>query len=579
MARRRPASTARRGEAPSSTAARPRPGRAIGRWHRRIIRVVRRRPLAVATILIVVHVALGLLTFQPRPHTGGDNAAYITLGESLLERAAYLELWDPAEPPHTKYPPIFPAVLAIAMALGLQPWVQLKFVGLGFSATAVATAFFWMRSRRRAALGLAVAALLAVSPGVLRESRWILSDVPFWAFSMVALWAFDRLRPDDWPRFGVATAATLLALFTRSAGLPLVLAAAAWLAWRRRWAQFGLLSGAAAGLSALWWLRSRAFAEASYVSEFWLVEPYQPELGTIGAADLVARILENAQKYATIHLPTLLAEARGVILVAVSAAVVALAGWAWVCRLRRPRVAELFLPAYLGLILVWPAVWSGERFLLPILPLLLFLAGEGLARPARRLGEGGVAAGTLAVAVLLALMAPALVRAADAGRECTQRYRAGDRYPCLGNPAWIDFFEMATTTGDALPEGVVVLNRKPRLFHVLSGGLKARNYPLSSDASAFFATADSAGAQYVIFDRLDNVSDYYLRPILAGHSAAFCVMTASPRTGTVLFGLLPGHRADTRGGESEREDGTVGFVICDGGFWRDEEAMRRHGPR
>jgi hypothetical protein len=541
--------------------------------------VVRRRPVAVAAILVLVHAALGLLTFQPRPHTGGDNAAYITLGESLLERGAYLELWDPAEPPHTKYPPVFPAVLAIAMALGLQPWVQLKLVVLGFSATAVAIAFFWMRSRHRAALGLAVAALLAVSPGVLRESRWILSDVPFWAFSMVALWAFDRLRADDWPRFGVATAATLLALFTRSAGLPLVVAAAAWLAWRGRWAQFGLLSAATAGLSALWWLRSRAFAEAAYVSEFWLVEPYQPELGTIGPADLVARIFENAQKYVTIHLPTLLAEASGVILVAFSAAVVALALWGWVRRLHRPRVAELFLPAYLGLILVWPAVWSGERFLLPVLPLLLFLAGEGLGRLARRLGERGAAAGVLAVAVLVALMAPALVRAADAGRECTQRYRAGDRYPCLGNPFWIDFFELAGTTGEALPEGAVVLNRKPRLFHVLSGGLKARNYPLSSDAAAFFATADSAGARYVIYDRLDSVSDYYLRPILAGHSAAFCVMTASQRTGTTLFGLLPGYGVDARGGGPDREDGTVGFVICDADFWRDGEAMRRYGPR
>ncbi|HSJ06945.1 MAG TPA: hypothetical protein VK936_09590 [Longimicrobiales bacterium] len=539
---------------------------------------MRRRPLVVAAALVILHVFLGLLTFQPRPHTGGDNAAYITLGESLLERGAYLELWDPAEPPHTKYPPVFPAVLAVAMALGLQPWVQLKLVVLGFSAAAVATAFFWMRSRRRAALGLAVAALLAVSPGVLRESRWVLSDVPFWAFSMVALWAFDRLRADDWPRFGVATAATLLALFTRSAGLPLVLAAGAWLAWRRRWTQLGLLSGAAAVLAALWWLRSRAFA-SGYVSEFWLVEPYQPELGTIGPADLVARIVENLQKYITIHLPTLLAEATGVILLAISAAAAVLALWGWARRMHQPRVAELFLPAYLGLILVWPAVWSGERFLLPVLPLLLFLAGESLARLVRRFGQRGAAVAMLPLAVVLALMAPALVRAADAGRECTARYRGGERYPCLSNPFWIDFFELAGATGDALPEGAVVLNRKPRLFHVLSGGVKARNYPLSSDAAAFFAAADSAGARYVIFDRLDDVSEYYLRPILVLHSSAFCVMRASQRTGTALFALVPGHDVETGATGAAREDGTISFAVCEADYWRDEEAMRRYGPR
>src|SRR5690606_3934375 len=118
--------------------------------------------------------------------------------------------------------------LAVAMASGLEPWVQLKLVVLALSAAAVAFSFLWLRRRRRAALALGVGLLLAVAPGVLREGRWILSDVPFWAFTMVAIWSFERLRPDDWKRFAVAAAAVLLAYFTRSAGLPLVLAALAW---------------------------------------------------------------------------------------------------------------------------------------------------------------------------------------------------------------------------------------------------------------------------------------------------------------------------------------------------------------
>jgi hypothetical protein len=47
---------------------------------------------------------------------------------------------------------------------------------------------------------------------------------------------------------------------------------------------------------------------------------------------------------------------------------------------RRARVADVFLPLYLGLIFIWPAVWSGERLLLPALPLLLFYAAEALVR-------------------------------------------------------------------------------------------------------------------------------------------------------------------------------------------------------
>jgi dolichyl-phosphate-mannose--protein O-mannosyl transferase len=106
----------------------------------------------------------------------------------------------------------------LAIAVGLQPWVQLKLVVLALSATAVAFSFLWIRARRRAVLALATGLIIAVAPGVLQEGRWILSDVPFWAFTMIALWAFERLRPDDWKRFAVAAVAVLLAYFTRSAG-------------------------------------------------------------------------------------------------------------------------------------------------------------------------------------------------------------------------------------------------------------------------------------------------------------------------------------------------------------------------
>jgi hypothetical protein len=130
--RRRRAAAARKQPA---AARRPfRRARAGRRMQRIVHRVVRRHPVVVVAALVLLHVALALLTFEPRPHTGGDNAAYITLARSLLERGAYLELWDPAEPPHTKYPPAFAGILAVAMAVGLQPWVQLKLVVLGFSA-------------------------------------------------------------------------------------------------------------------------------------------------------------------------------------------------------------------------------------------------------------------------------------------------------------------------------------------------------------------------------------------------------------------------------------------------------------
>lgn len=581
MARQKRRAAAR--EAPPAPRAGKAPVRRVGaRLLGRARRLARRRPIAVTAGLVLLHVLLALLTFEPRPHTGGDNGAYITLGRSLLEHGTYTELWEPGEPPHTKYPPVFPAVLALAMLLGLSPWVPLKLVVLAFSAGAVATAFLWIRARRRAGLALAIGLVLAAAPGILREGRWILSDVPFWCFTMVALLAFERLRADNWKLFGVAALATLLAYFTRSAGLPLVLAALAWLGWRRMWPQLAAL-GALVGVPALLWLlRARAHGPAGYVSEFWYVDPYLPMLGTIGPGDLFQRMLDNTVKYVSVHMPILLAGSAGALVLAASLAIAALALVGWLRRVRRARVADLFLPAYMGLILVWPAVWSGERFLLPVLPLLLFHAGEALVWLVRRVAPRWDAAGAAAAAGMLLLLAlPGLARGVQTGFECTSRYLAGEKYPCLGSPYYDDWFLLSELSGRMLPDEAVVMNRKPRLFHVLSGGLKTVNYPMSQDPLEFFAVADSTGSRYVLFDRLDAVSELYLLPVLMGRPHAFCLMRILPETSTTLFGILPGGAATVELSAAEIRAGDINFQLCGPDYWRgaaEQAEFRGAGP-
>src|SRR5690606_1808188 len=111
--------------------------------------------------------------------------------------------------------------------------------------------------------------------------------------------------------------------------LPLVLAALAWLAWRRQWKQFAALLVIIGVPALLWWLRARGVAPGGYVSEFWLVNPYAPELGRIGAGDLVQRIVQNGWKYMSIHLPILMSggTAAGVVLISVVTFVLAIGGW------------------------------------------------------------------------------------------------------------------------------------------------------------------------------------------------------------------------------------------------------------
>jgi len=520
-----------------------------------------------------VHAILSLLALDPTPHTGGDNAGYITLARSILERGAYLELWDPAEPIHTKYPPVFPLVLAGAMAIGIQPWIGLKLIVVAFSVIGVAFTFLWIRARGRPLLAAGVGSIVALSPGILLQNHWVLSDVPFWALTMLALWALETApRGRIGGRALLAVAAIALAYFTRSAGLPLLLAGAAWLAWRRRWRLLGVLTVVVGPLAAWWMLRARTAGGIDYTGELWMRDPYDPSAGTIGLPELFPRIGENLVAYVTTHLPFLLIGRPGGagMVLAVAVALLALGGWAWrVAGWRRLRPAELALPLYMGLIFIWPAVWAGDRFLLPVYGIILFYAGDAFVRLVGRLRASlAFSAGAAAVVLIMLLQLPADAVAVRIGRQCQDAHAAGARYPCLP-PPWQNYFSQSERLPELLPPDAVVLSRKPRLTHALSGGYSySMTYPFTPEPARFFAFADSIGARYLLFDELGALAQNYLVPVLTRRPDAFCIIDATGPTGTALFGI---HEDGlTRPGRAPAS-GPINFEICDASYRRAAE--------
>ncbi len=499
------------------------------------------RPGVAAAILAGMHVLLALLVFNPMPHTGGDNAAYLALSRSLLQ-GRYVELWDPAIPVHTQYPPLFPAILAAGRLVGMHSWVPFKLIVVAFSGLGVAFSYLWTRRWGSAGAALAVGLVLCFSPGVLDLGNWVLSDVPFWAFFILALWAWaavaeagaDRLGPWLW----IAVAGTLLAYFTRSAGLPLVVAAAAWLAWRRRWKSLAALLVVVGVPALLWWLRSRGGADVGYGQQFLLVDPYDPSQGTIGLDALRTRIGQNATNYVRVHLPILLFGKPGPWLVLLGLFTLGLGALGWAARIRRPGIAEIALPLYLGLLLIWPAVWSGERFLLPALPLILGFAAVGLGIASRSLAPGamkGVA--VLATLLLITAGAPQLRAEAAHGFECRTLASTGDAFACLPKPN-ADFYRMAEWARTATLPDAVFLTRKPTLFYHYADR-RSRIYPKSRNPQDFFDAVRETGARYLVVDRIGDLTLYYAGAAVQAYPQAFCLAHADASSSAAVLGILP----------------------------------------
>lgn len=499
----------------------------------------RRHVRRQAASLGAVHLVLALLLFDPSPYIGGDNAVYVSLALSLVEEGRYLSYFDPATPPHAQFPPGFPAALALLMLLGVRDWIGWKLLVVGCSVAAVVLSFLWMRTRLPARAAWWTGLVLAVSPGVLYWSHWVLSDVPFWAVAMLALWAFEDSAGERPGRSALAVGATVAAYFLRAAALPLVLASAAWLLLRRRWSTLGWLLGALAVLGGLWWLRGETLATGDgYGSHFLLRDPYDPGLGRAELPEIAMRVGDNVRSYTITRLPVLLFGGASLATFAAAFVLTSFAIFGWVRAVRSPRVADLFFPLYLGLFLVWPQVWADDRFLLPILPLLLVYAAVALLRVSARGRPGPRAAARLAAPLLLiALGLPTLARGIPQSLGCLQREATGQRDACLPGP-WRDFFSLAREAREALPPGSAVLSRKPELFFLLSGH-RGRNYPMAVSGDSLLKHAAAAGARFVVLDRVSPLAARYLVPSLAERPGAFCARRDLSRRSAYLLEIRP----------------------------------------
>jgi hypothetical protein len=314
-----------------------------------------------------------------------------------------------------------------------------------------------------------------------------------------------------------------------------------WLFLRKGWGGLVIFTLSFLGLAGLWWQRGREAGGSGYVSEFWLLDPYRPDLGRVGPPELLGRIWENLLAYVTNLIPEGIVGLEGPLLPAlgVGLALLALVGW-WRSARVGPGLAELFFPLYGGLMLLWPQVWSGDRFALPLLPPLLFYATTTL------LWAFGRSASALRILLLagafLTVALPSLrnwTQEAEDARECRSVAEGGDPWGCYGLNVQ-EYVLLAGWAGENLPVGAVVVTRKPRIFFVQSS-VKALSLPLTRDSGEFLEQASAGGARYLTADRWDGLAAYYLPSVIEGRPGSFCFLTgveSGGRMGIQLLGLL-----------------------------------------
>lgn len=375
----------------------------------------RLRPAVVLSVVVLVTAVTVWARTPVGAGTYYDDGVYLGLARSLAEGHGYVYANLPGAVPGVKYPPLYPALLALGWkTLGGYPSILGPLKTLNAVLSGIAAGLFLLLfsgpSRRRTLVMAAVAAFGFLAAPTLTISTVLLSEPLFLVTAGAALLLAERSSRSG-SGLAVAAAAGLAAgsaFLARSIGVAVIVAVIAGIAWRRRSARSAGIAAAFSVLPGVAWL-AWSFSRAADVPAAIAGQygGYLSWLAPTASTSLAGGLLRTAGANAGVLLESVRlvwipeAPAWAAIVVA------SLLGVAIVSGLRRAATRNpalpIFLVAYLLVVLAWP--YAPYRFYYTILPLLTLFAADGVAAAAGRLrGElpaWGVPAGVVAGALLL----------------------------------------------------------------------------------------------------------------------------------------------------------------------------------
>ena len=507
--------------------------------------------LAAAALAAAFAVACTLFVWQPTLATlADDSVSYLVMGQVFSPYQAASPAVATAFAREAFYPPLFPLVLALCGTAHSIAWAHALIALLLGAALlpAYQVGVHWLESR-----GAALAALtcIALAPSLWINAKGILSETFFCLLLISTFLVLETERVAGW-KVGVLLAALAL---TRTAALPMIGMYGLWALARRgdTRARLQAAAPAVAALAAygLWVLVQPSHAGGDYASV--LSEKGQSLFGGpagIGEA-LAASLWRQVNAIAEGWAGSLLVywvEGRPLrFALAGAVGVLALAGMA--LRMRRGRADGWMSAAYLATLLVWPFYEQMERFLFPLLPVLIlyafFAAGEAL----RAVSGKPALAHALVAALVLTLVLPAaaflFLRAQAGGRvvEITDWYRTPDVARArLRAEVHLRLMDDLRAIGELTPAGARVMWVAPAYVALLAGrpGLPAPDARLSPDA--YREAVRASGADYVFLSRYhprDTLRDTaWQAGVRALSAGAKPVHTSTQDDGSIVSSIL-----------------------------------------
>lgn len=490
----------------------------------------------VLALLVVLHAALAWWGRQPGVLTGQDDAEYIALSQSVAT-GSYRSEYLVGSPAHAQYPPGYPALLAGWSAVTGEGFDALVALSVVLSAAMLVLLYVALRERVGPTVGLAVVAVLAVNPQLLRFAGRVMSESAYAFLAVVALmlagvagrWVY------------VAAAAGVAALLTRSVGITVVAALAVYWLLERRWWPLAWLTVPAV-LAAGGWLWWSAQAPEQYMGASYVAELRSIEGGLPWVAPLPGRIVEHLLWYGAtavpwvLAVPTVAGTAVDNVLWSALLGGVGIAGWLvlW----RKWRAAALYIAAYIGLLVLW--VWKVERFVVPLVPFLVTAILLGTGWLAQRVRPGWSTAAVLALAAVLIASGGARSMQHVLERRACATAPGTPPVACL-TADQASYFAALRHVREALPEDARLLTAKTGALYLYTGR-RALDFDAAVSRGPGLDYLVGRGATHVLLSHLHTYEWERLAPSLERICESLALEVSFPPR-TYLFRIVTGANA------------------------------------
>ncbi len=485
--------------------------------------------------------------FDKKLNLNGDNANYYVLGAALSQGKGYTMISSPSNPPENHYPPGYPVIVATVMSIFSTQIDAIKQAnGFFLLLSIIALFYLFYKIIDNIHISFIATLFILLNKNILEYSTIMMSEISFLFFSILCLILVTQIDEKiaffkNW-KFLLLILLVSISYYIRSAGLALVGGIVLVYLLNKNWKYLLAFISGFVLLALPWYIRGSRLGGNSYIKSLFWKNPYRTELGRADLGDWALRVYNNFMRYLTHEIPN--ATINSVNLKQGTPADwqhwiigIALVGCI-IFGLIKLKKYQFVIFSYLlgtfGIMLLWPEVWFGPRFILPIVPLLVFLIIVGIYNLLLMGSRYLKLKSSFTQAVVLPLLFLAFLPLYTPSIHAMHK-NAKNVYP----KNYQNYFDLAKWANKNTPEDAIFACRKTAFFYLFSSR-KAIGYAHSLDREKVIEQLINNNIDYVVLDQLGYSSTgLYLLPAIKRYGEKFKLVQKTKKPEAYLFEFKP----------------------------------------